>query len=171
MITGISLLLLSACGDISDVKEKEFEAPFVEEKQREFTPVFNPLDVSLRDKVGDMTITSINIDNIEGYGVTGVMTFQGKLSLDGTYEIYENHDVYGNGIVFSPTAESSSKLPLMSHDNRPIHIIITNQDLMKELIQTKSSSNEISIVISEYTIKHGRDYTVNEATVIPPNIE
>lgn len=164
-------LLLSGCGTTANVIEDVPEPPFIEEQQRKFTPLFNPLDVSLNDKVGVMTVTSIHIEDVEGYGTTGVMTFQGKVSLNGTYKMYKQNDLYGQAIVFYPDEESSSKLPKFSHDNRPVHILITNQDLMKKMIQSNSSSNKLSIVINEYTIHHDRDQTVNEATVIPPDIE
>ena len=112
-------------------------------------------DIKVGDKIGEMTIKSVN-----GVGISQpptkdnyLITFAGPITISGRYYQMggEPGDMFPDrvGVCFEPDEESSKKIPQEIDDNRHIWFCLNNSDLADKKL-SKTDSGKATITIDSY---------------------
>ncbi len=135
----------------------------------DLTIKFDVTKAKLGDKVGAMTIASLNpfISSNIISSDDAVVKFKGRVTLTG--ELYHSTGGELGDDVFMQNLDPSSlaKMPSMIGDNRSIWFNFTNPNDVKKIFQNgQNNTKNVTITIDNYTIVSFLREVVNSATFV-----
>lgn len=134
--------------------------------------VFDLATAQVGDKVGTMTITSIepffpkSSDTVSE--TNAKVQFSGEASITGSYTYNANSPFFGGEIlVFTYNQSGITELPLIKGDNiRSIWLTISGQNKEMLGISSQEQSGSATITISNYSLNRGQGEVMSTADLV-----
>lgn len=186
----ISFLFIVSCANFTSkestqselakqTEPKEQEAEPAEQKQSETahpeidtsdsTTVFDAKKVKAGDKIGNMTIKSLEvIPGTKDYPVDIVQAkFSGQVEITGVYEhTPKNWEFFGDTVCFTPDEESASKLPQLEQRQGEHWFCFENQEAAAQALGAEGEKGRATIVIADFFIDYRPTETVDRARLV-----
>jgi hypothetical protein len=126
--------------------------------------VFDPTSVRAGDRVGAMTLDSIEVRVAHDSTRVGTARFRGSLELTGAPIKHFESDVTDR--CFEADSVGASKLPRWGGDERRAWFCFQNQPEARRLLGAAGDSARRTIVIDRFTIHRGLSDEVNSARLV-----
>jgi hypothetical protein len=126
--------------------------------------LFDPMSVRRGDRIGELTLDSIEVRTAHDSTRVGTARFSGPLTLTG--RAIRHFDSDATEPCFEADSASAAKLPRWRGDERRAWFCFENQAEARRALGPVSDSSEKSIVIDRFTTHRGMSDEVNSARFV-----